>query len=290
MRIGLPDSVLFNRYGTWWTTFLEGIGIDVVLPKASFADSLKVGQNSMPDEPATMQLLIGRVFELSTEVEALLIPNVNPGAEPGTRGAALEPWLVDLPIMLAQRFSLPTIYDIPARLEPNETTLSAVRLGQTLIGNAQVVRRSLDKIQASLKPTHPPEPLWQYAGRTTIGLVADPLLLEQPFLIADTIAALENAGLHPIPISTMPRARATEEGKRINPHLLEIDHEMIGSAKLLSAKAAIRGLVYISQPNAAAHRRLLERSAFNTKKPTLLLEWNNLDFAALQEFAKKIAL
>jgi hypothetical protein len=290
MRIGLPDSVLFNRYGTWWTTFLEGIGIDVILPKASFADALKVGQNAMPDEPATMQLLVGRIFELSTEVEALLIPDVNPGAEPGTRGAALEPWLVDLPTMLGQRFSLPTIYKVPARLETTETTLSAVRLGQTLTGNAQVVRRSLDKIQSSLKPSQTPEPLWQYAGRTTIGLVADPLLLEQPFLIADTLAALENAGLHPIAISTMPRARATEEGKRINPHLLEIDHEMIGSAKLLSAKAAIRGLVYIAQPNAAAHRRLLERSAFNTKKPTLLLEWNNLDLAALHEFAQKIAL
>jgi hypothetical protein len=290
MRIGLPDSVLFNRYGTWWTTFLEGIGIDVVLPKASFADSLKVGQNAMPDEPATMQLLIGRVFELSTEVEALLIPNVNPGAEPGTRGAALEPWLVDLPTMLAQRFSLPTIYNVPARLETSETTGIAIRLGQTLTGNAQMVRRSLDKIQANLKPSHIPEPMWQYSGRTTIGLVADPLLLEQPFLIADTLTALETAGLHPIPISTMPRARAIEEGKRITPYLLEIDHEMIGSATLLAAKAAIRGLIYIAQPNAAAHRRLLKRSAHNTKKPTLTLEWNNLDLVALQEFAQKIAL
>jgi hypothetical protein len=290
MRIGLPDSVLFNRYGTWWTTFLEGIGMDVVLPKASFADALKVGQNAMPDEPVTMQLLIGRVFELSTEVEALLIPDINPGAEPGTRGAALEPWLVDLPTMLATRFSLPTIYKVPARLETSETTSAAVRLGQTLTGNAQVVRRSLDKIQASLKPSQTPEPMWQHAGRTTIGLVADPILLEQPFLIADTLAAFEQAALHPVFITSMPRARALEEGKRINPNLLEIDHEMIGSATLLASKAAIRGLVYITQANTPAHHKLLERSAANTKKPTLILEWNNFDLMALNEFVEKISL
>ncbi len=263
--------------------------MDVVLPQASFEDALKVGMNAMPDEPATMQLFIGRVFELSTQVEGLLVPDVNPGAEPGTRGAALEPWLVDLPTMLGQRFSLPTIHKVPARLDAKETTSSAVRLGQTLTGNAQVVRRSLDKLQAALKPSNAQEPLWQHAGRTTIGLVADPLLLEQPFLIKNTLLALEQVGLHVVPITAMPRARAIEEGKRINPHLLEIDHEMIGSAKMLAAKASVRGLIYVAQANAISHQKLLERSAFNTKKPSLILECNNLDVVALQAFAAKIS-
>ncbi len=263
--------------------------MEVVLPKASFADSLKVGQNAMPDEPITMQLLVGRVFELSTEVESLLIPDISPGAEPGSRGAALEPWLVDLPTMLGQRFSLPTIYKVPARLETQETTAMAVRLGQALTGNAQVVRRSLDKLQAGLKPVNHPEPMWQYAGRTTVGLVADPILLEQPFLIENSLVALEQAGLHAISIVAMPRPRAIEEGQRINANLLAIDHEMIGGAKLLAAKAAVRGLVYLAQPNAHAHRKLLERSAANTKKPSLMLEWDNLDLPALAAFAAKIA-
>lgn len=289
MRLGLPDSVLFKRYGTWWTTFLEGIGVQVLLPRATWEDSLKLGQNAMPSEPITMQLFVGRVLELSTEVEGLLIPDISPGAEPGSRGAALEPWLVDLPTMLGQRFSLPTIYKIPPRLDVQETTGMAVRLGQALTGNAQVVRRALDRLQVGLKPQVSPEPLWQKAGYISVGLVADPLLLEQEFLMQPTMTALEQAGLHPILMNTMPRPRAIEEGQRINANLLEIDHEIIGSAKLLAAKAAVRGLVYVSQPNASAGQKLLERSAKNTKKPTLMLEWGALETEQIEAFASSLS-
>lgn len=289
MRLGLLDTVLFGRYGAWWTTLLENIGVEVALPKASFAESLQLGQRAMPNEPVTMQLMVGRVLELATDVEGLLIPDVNPGAEPGTRGAALEPWLVDLPTMLAQRYSLPTIYKIPPRLEPNETAGYAVRLGQSLTGNAQLVRRALDRLQASLKPSPIPEPLWTKAGMQTVGVVADVLLLEQPYLMQDTLTSLEQAGLHTILLSTMPRVRAVEEGKRINPYLLEIDHEMIGAAKMLAQKAAVRGLVFITQPYATAQSKLLGRSAHNTKKPTVMLEWGNIETARLEKFMLELA-
>jgi predicted nucleotide-binding protein (sugar kinase/HSP70/actin superfamily) len=288
MRLGLVDTVLFERYGTWWSSFLSAIGVELLLPKASHAESLRLGQTAMPEELPTIQLLVGRILELSTQVDGLLIPDLHPGAESGLRGAALEPWLVDLPTMLGLRFSLPTIYKIPPHLEPAQTTRLAVQLGQTFTGNAQVVRRSLDRLQTGLKPPEPAEPVWQKAGNITVGLVGDPILLEQDFLMQEPLRLLEQAGLHAVPISAMPKARAIEEGQRINKNLLQLDHEMIGAARLLAQKAAVQGLVYLYQPFGLGQQQLLERSINNTQKPCVLLEWGNLDADKLAAFVEMI--
>jgi hypothetical protein len=286
MQLGLADTVLFERYGAWWNGFLSAIGVDVVLPKADFSDSLRVGQHAMPDELPSIQLLVGRVLELSTLVDGLLIPDLHPGAESGIRGAALEPWLVDLPTLLGQRFSLPSIYKVPARLEPAETTRLAVQLGQTFTGNAQLVRRSLDRLQ--IKPNEPAEPLWHKAGSSTVGLVGDPVLLEQEFLMQEPKRVFEQAGLHLVPISAMPKARSIEEGRRINKNLLELDLEMIGAARLLAQKAAVRGLVYLHQPFGVGQQQLMERSIKNTQKPCVLLEWGNIDLEKLNGFVEAV--
>jgi hypothetical protein len=288
MRLGLADTVLFERYGTWWSGFLSAIGIDVVLPKSSPAESLRLGQAAIPEDLPTIQLLVGRVLELSTQVDGLLVPDLHPGAESGNRGAALEPWLVDLPTMLGQRFSLPTIYKIPPRLEPQETTRLAVQFGQIFTGNAQLVRRNLDRLQTGLKPLEPTEPLWQKAGSLTVGLVADPILLEQEFLMQEPLRLLEQVGLHSVPISATPRARAIEEGQRINKNLLQLDHEMIGGARLLAQKAAVRGLVYLYQPFGLGQQQLIERSINNTQKPCVLLEWGNVDVEKLNGFVERL--
>lgn len=288
MRLGLADTVLFGRYGAWWTEFLVAIGVDVVLPKAPLADSFKLGQNAMPEELPTMQLLVGRVLELSTQVDGLMVPDLHPGAESGTRGAALEPWLVDLPTLLGQRFSLPSIYKIPPNLEPSQTVRLAVQLGQTFTGNAQVVRRALDRLQSKLKTIETEEPIWQKAGKNTVALVGDPVLLEQEFFVEEPLRQLEAVGLHPIAISAIPRARAIEEGQRINKNLLELDLEMIGAARLLAQKAVVRGVVYLYQPFGVAQQQLLKHSFNNTKKTGIMLEWGNIDVAQLKNFADTI--
>ncbi|MFN3267514.1 MAG: hypothetical protein ACK41E_11825 [Deinococcales bacterium] len=289
MRLGLADTVLFGRYGAWWTEFLAAIGVDVVLPKASLADSLTLGQNTMPEELPTMQLLVGRVLELSTQVDGLLIPDLHPGAESGTRGAALEPWLVDLPTLLGQRFSLPGIYKVPPHLEPSQTVRLAIQLGQTFTGNAQIVRRALDRLQSKIKPPESPEPFWKEAGKSSVALVGDPILLEQKFFLEELMLHLKEAGLHPIAMSAIPRARAIEEGRRIHKNLLELDLEMIGAARLLAQKAAVQGVIYVYQPFGVAQQQLLKNSLNNNRKPGIMLEWGNIDVEALKNFAQTLA-
>ncbi len=261
------------------------LDVDVIRPKAPLEDSLKMGAELMPSEPVTMQLFTARVLELAQNVDALLIPDVNPGAEPGTRGSSTDPWLVDLPSVIGRRFSLPTIHTVPARLSDSETSLVAVRLGQALTGNAQLVRRALDRLQTNLK-IKPIEPTWQRASKITVGVVGDPILLEQTALMQPLFDALQNAKLHPVLGTLMPRERAIEQGKRFDEALLETDWETIGSAKLLEAKGAVQGLILVSQAFAATQQSMLKRYARKAAhKPTVQLEINAIDLEVLKNFA-----
>jgi hypothetical protein len=288
VRIGLPDTVLFGRYGDWWSSFLTTLGVDVVRPKLPLEESLKVGAELMPSEPITMQLFAARALEMAQNVDALLIPDVNPGAEPGTRGSSTDPWLVDLPSVIGRRFSLPTIYTVPARLSPEETPLIAVRLGQALTGNAQLVRRALDRLQTELKPKTT-EPIWQRANKMTVGVVGDPVLLEESTLMQPLLAAIDQTKLHPVLGTLMPRDRAIDQGKRFDDALLENDWETIGSAKLLEAKGAVRGLILVSQNFAATQQSMLRRYANKVAhKPTLQLEIGAIDPQALKNFADQL--
>ena len=152
MKLGLPDTLLYSRYGAWWESFFEALGIELVKPLRSKQESLEAGALLMPDESPLLQLFIGRVMEIASDSDALLLPDLNPGSEPGVRGSSGDPWMVDLPSVLAQRFSLPPIHTVPALINPKLTPPFAVRLGQALTSNAQLVRRVLDRHASALRP------------------------------------------------------------------------------------------------------------------------------------------
>jgi hypothetical protein len=272
--------MLYSRYGAWWEGFLTALNVPFFKPRRALEEAFAAGADLMPDEAPVIQLFVGRVLELAQDAEALLIPDLNPGAEPGTKGSSIDPWMVDLPSVLGRRLSLPPIYTVPARLSLEETPAQAVRMGQALTGNAQLVRRVLDRTSNALKPARASEPRWQIAGRTTVGVVGDPALLEQPFLLSPVLSALEAAGYHPILGTTLPRERVLEQGKRKRPEMpLETDVEFIGSAAMLEAKGQVKGLVVLTQPHQSAQSALAAEVVKRAHKPALKLEWGE-DYAS----------
>jgi hypothetical protein len=231
MRIGLPDTLLEKHYMPFWEAFLGTLEIEVVKPKAEFEHSLEAGTQLMPAEPPSIQLFIGRVLELADiGVDAIIVPDLNPGAEPGEKAGRADPWAVDLASVLAQRVSLPTLEAVPAYLsEP--TSSIAVRLGQAWTQNTRIVQRGLDRAQLYLKPVRTPEPNWNHAGRKTIGVIGEATLLEQPWLWREAKLAIEAAGLHAVLSTQLPRERLIEAGKKRRPDLLlETDLEVVGVA------------------------------------------------------------
>jgi CoA enzyme activase uncharacterised domain (DUF2229) len=281
VKLGLPDTILYTRYGPWWETFLTALEIPLVKPTRPLEDSLEAGARLMPDEAPLMQLFVGRVMEIAQDAEALLIPDLNPGAEPGAKGSSADPWMVDLPSVLGQRFSLPPIYSVPTTINPTDTPAFAVRLGQALTGNSQRVRRVLDRTQSALRPARIVDPMWQIAGKKTVGVTGDPALLEQRFLIAPALKALEDAGFHPVLSTQLPRERTLEMGRRKQGKTtLETDLEFLGGAAMLEAKAQVKGLVVLTQPRSTMQSEFAAGVVKRAHKPALSLELES-DYAAL---------
>ena len=287
MRIGLPDTLLEKHYLPFWEAFLGTLELEVVKPKADFEQSLEAGTRLMPSEPPSIQLFVGRVLELAdVGVDAIIVPDLNPGAEPGEKAGRADPWAVDLASVLAQRVSLPNLEAVPAYLS-DPTSSVAVRLGQAWTQNTRIVQRGLDRAQLYLKPARTPEPNWNLAGRKTIGVIGEAALLEQPWLWRDAKLALEAAGLHAVLATQLPRERLLEAGKKRRSDLtLETDLEVVGGAITLEAKGQVRGLISLQQPNANMHAILATETLRKAHKPTLALTFDDADLQQkLEAFA-----
>lgn len=273
MKIGLPDTLRYRRYGPWWENFLSAIGVEVLKPELALEEALFEGAKLMPQEAPTVQLFVGRVLELAPLADALITPDLNPGAEPDDGGANGDPWAVDLGTVLGRRLSLPPLHTVPARLEMAETSHVAIRLGQMLAQNPQLVRRALDRTQSGLRAPRVPEPSWARSGKKTVGVVGDPTLLEQPFLWAGLRAKLERHDLYPVFASDLPRERTLELGRARRPDLrLETDLETIGGAAFLEGKAQVRGLIALVQPRAQMQADLGAEIVRKAHKPATVLE------------------
>jgi hypothetical protein len=287
MRIGLPDTLLDRHYTPFWEAYLGTLEIEVVKAKADFEQSLEAGSRLMPSEPSTIQLFVGRVLELADiGVDAIIVPDLNPGAEPGEKAGRADPWAVDLASVLAQRVSLPTLEAVPAYLS-DPTSSIAVRLGQAWTQNTRIVQRGLDRAQLYLKPARTPEPNWNHAGRKTIGVIGEAGLLEQPWLWREAKLALEAAGLHAVLSTQLPRERLIEAGKKRRSDLtLETDLEVVGGAITLEAKGQVRGLISLRQPNANMHAILADEVLRKAHKPTLSIQFDEPDLQQkLETFA-----
>jgi hypothetical protein len=294
MRIGLPDTLLEKHYLPFWEAFLNTLEIEVVKPKAEFEQSLDAGSRLMPSEPPSIQLFVGRVLELADiGVDAIIVPDLNPGAEPGEKAGRADPWAVDLASVLAQRVSLPTLEAVPAYLSESTSSITsgvAVRLGQAWTQNTRLVQRGLDRAQLYLKPARTAEANWNIAEHKTIGVIGEAALLEQTWLWREAKLALEVAGLHAVLSTQLPRERLIEAGKKRRPDLLlETDLEVVGGAITLEAKGQVRGLISLRQANANMHAILADETLRKAHKPTLAILFDEPDLQAkLEAFAKML--
>lgn len=289
MKIGLPDTLRYHRYGPWWENFLNAIGVEVLKPELALEQALKEGAKLMPQEAPTVQLFVGRVLELAPLVDALLMPDLNPGAEPDEHGANSDPWAVDLGTVLSRRLSLPPVHAVPARLDATETSNAAIRLGQILSQNTQIVRRALDRTQSGLKAPRLPELLWARSGKKTVGVIGEPTLLEQPFLWTGLRAKLEHHGLHAVFASDLPRERLLELGRARRPDLmLETDLETVGGAAFLEGKGQARGLIALVQARAPMQAVLGAEIVRKAHKPAVVLELDGDLDGVLEAFSPKL--
>lgn len=263
MKVGLLDT-LGARYGRYWAAFLKELGVEVVTPDLPAAEAFALGQESLPDAPVQVQLVLGRVLALG-RVDLVLLPQTPP-----LRGDA---WGEALPDLLSRRLSgLPPMQALPDG--GPEMVAAATDLGQRLIRNPGRVRLALERVKPLAAPPREDMPPLSRASRVTVAVVGPRALLGDPDLGAGLRAALEDLGLHPVTSPELPPSQVAARGERMERAATAPagEKELYGSLKLLDGKSAVRGVILAAPARDGAARTALERLAGQTHKPALVVD------------------
>ncbi len=251
MRIGLLDSWLSNRYLPFWEPYLQVLDIEIVHPEEASVQ--------LP-LPLPIRRVLGQVFSLKNQgVDFLLLPDVQLGVEAG-KGSP-SPWMVDLDATLGRLVpGLPPGLVVPAELSPEVAGLAA-EIGQNLTRNPMLARRALERTRRLLDPPFKPP---KQSGARLIGLVAQPMLTDDPVWLADLRAALAEHGLSLFLADKAP-TELRQEGASLGLGLeLPTDLEAAGMHRYLSRLGKIQGLLYVHDPEylplPRPVRRLLKKS------------------------------
>ncbi len=265
MKVGLLD-VLGARSTRYWNTLLEELGLEVVTPSLPAESAFALGRESLPDAPAQVQLVLGRIIELG-QVDLVVLPQ--------TKAVWQDAWASDLAELLPRRISgLPTLTAVPDSGEA--MTDAALELGQHLTHNAGQVRLALSKAKPHSLPPREHTPPLSRASQVSVAVIGPDSLLRDGFLIGPLQSQLESAGLFGVWASDLPREQVRERGQRFtlpSGKALPVgEADLWGAQQWLEGKGVVRGLIYVCAVRDAATFSALKRLEQAARKPAVLLE------------------
>ncbi|WP_261664722.1 hypothetical protein [Deinococcus sp. Marseille-Q6407] len=272
-----------GRYADYWRSFLTALGVELAQPQAPFDAWLEAGRLSLPHEPLPVQLALGEILSLGTQVDAVLVPAQPPVRDDAWAGAFAE--------LLPQRIAgLPTLIAVPD--EPEQLAAAAADLGQRLVGNAGVVRRALEQVRPLGLPERREDwPPLQMGSHISVGVVGPRSLLAHPELNQGLWQALGRSGLFPVLAHTLPASQVASRGQRLDDsHALPGDRWLYGAARLMEGKGAVRGLVLVAPAQDAGMQAALDRVAAELHKPVLRLtvDAGQTEWPELAAFAARL--
>lgn len=282
MRVGLLDSPA-SRLRAYWAAYLKELDVQTVTPALSDAEALALGQQSLPGEPATVQLALGRILALDA-VDAVLVPQW-----PAVSGDA---WSEALTELLPRRISgLPTLIAVADSGGP-ELEGHAAEVGLRVSQNGGAVRGALTKVRPHAAEPRVGLPPLGRAGLTTVAVIGPRALLAEDALAGGLRPALEAAGLHPVLSTEVPPGDALRRSERMDNagRVPAGERELFGAASLLSGKSAVRGVVLAAPANDGAAAAALDRIAARMHLPTLRLDLTGgqTHFDGLEAFAARV--
>lgn len=262
MRVGFITQLLWNRYGAFWTSCVQAIGGEVVLPGAERTWRYL-------SDPRSEGLLTGAAFRLAVaqalalDADVLIAPELNPG-QSATRGGGQDAFITDFPQALARSVpGLPPVIGVPASLEgPGLEPIVVARLLE-LCRDPVLVRRVWERQRASAKVPQLAEPKWRVlpsGGEGTLGVVG------QPWLLTDNLVQKALKGRHGVSQEAISRQKRLDEGRRLHLSLLETDLEVLGAARFFSRKGQISKLLVLADELALPDAFLLDQIMGLTRK------------------------
>ena len=278
MRVGMITQLLWPRYGELWERLLSGAGIEVcyAAPEAV--------KRALSDE--RLEAVSGFAFKLAAaealafdEVDAMLAPELNPGAQT-LRGGGQDPFVASFPEALETSLSgLPTVLGVPASVAGLETL--AINTLHSLTRDPALVRRVWERHRNGARAPKLAEPRWRVRPSEggTVGLIGQPWLLREG-VVQEVVARLELP--HTVSQHQFDPATLRAEGQRADERLVPTDSEVLGAARYLGRKGGVTRLVMVADETSGADAWLVSRVQKVTRKP--------LEVAYLQNIFRPDAL
>lgn len=282
MRIGVLTHWLSRRYLPFWEAYLRELEIEVVRPEASMVN--------LP-LPQAIREVISEVLSLKNQgVDYLLLPDIQLGVE--SKKGNPSPWMIDLEASLRRLIpGMPPALVVPAELSSDLAGLVA-EIGQGLSRNPMTTRRALERTKYLLHPEFKAPRQAASGAAGLVGMVAQPVLLDDQETQKQIRDKLEDRGLKLFLLDKAPwDLRA--EGQKLELGLeFPSDLETAGMHRYFSRIGKIKAVVYLHDeeyfPLPGPLRKLVHKS--ETNKPWRLLGLETDWSQAAAELAKELGV
>ncbi len=256
MRIGFITSLLWPRYGTYWTRVAADAGAELILAEPD--QVIRAAQQRFIREiPSTAFRLATAEAIALADCDLIIVPHPNRDAS-STRGGGQNPWIADFPDVLETEAGLQNLFAVPASLGSEAEPL-AVNLLQQLRDDGWRTRMIMERHRSLLKPSsrNMPEP----ARQNTIGVFGQSWLTD---LVLAQRAVPE--GRHFVAQSEMDPHKLRAEALRTIDGLVPTDLEVLGAVRWFTRRGSISEMIMLVDGASAVDDWLLGQALKLTHK------------------------
>ena len=253
VRVGFITPFVWERYGPLWVDLVRTLGADVATPQA---DAVLAASERLPREEGLLPLLARASLRALPDVDLVLVPRFLPEGSEGP-GAGQDPWIVDLPAMLARAEpGGAAVVGIPAQTGPAVEGL-VIPLLTRVLRDAGRVRRAWDQHRvAALRPWRPRPAPRVPAGARHVALAGAPWWCSERLA-----AALVRPGEHLGGQHQVDPADLRAEARRWRADLVDVDAEALGAVRRFARRADVASVRLLLDPASSSDAWLARRAA-----------------------------
>ncbi|MBA2667235.1 MAG: hypothetical protein H0U69_09420 [Trueperaceae bacterium] len=233
MRVGFVTPLLWERFGPPWVGLIADLGADVVVPGPE-----EVALALEDARPSAALALAPRLAVAAAvacgPVDLIVVPELI-AARDGGRGAAQDPWVADLPAMVARALpGGPGVLRVPVEPGPL-VAAAAMPVLMRVNRDAGTVRRAWERRRRELEtPWRRPGGSHGHGPARSAADTEGPrvALVGPPWWLTEGGVALAGAGARSLTGQHhLDPEEARAEGRRVTPDLVDPDAEVVGAAR-----------------------------------------------------------
>lgn len=259
MRVGFITSILWSRYGQFWTRLAADAGAQVVYADAE-RTAANLSQRFIREIPSVAFRIATAEALALADCDFIVTPHPNSGSS-SVRGGGTDPWISEFPELLAAEAGLQNVFGVPARLGPDVEPL-AVTFLQELLHDGWRTRMIMERHRPLLSTPVAGPPALSRQGLTAV--VAQPWLLS-----GDLVNALvpdDGFGRRVSQAQLAPSLLLTEATRQFE-GLVDTDLEVLGAVRWFTRKGAVERIVMLTDGDSRVDGWLAGQARAATHKP-----------------------